>query len=252
MVMPRYLIGDEAVAGDRVRIDGDLGRHLSRSLRVAPGERLLVITASGIEHGVVVDRVDGDLLEATSLFARTAAGEPRLRVHVVQALVRELDDVVAGATHAGAASIRPFLAERSVVRPRTDQMAARRDRWHAIAREAAQLCGRVTVPRVEAAVGLDAVLRNLPAATRILTCDMHAPVALSRTALDDGDVAVVIGPEGSLSEAEMSALDAAGATRVHLGPRTFPARSAAALAVTVALCAAGDLDEPAAPPPWPA
>jgi 16S rRNA (uracil1498-N3)-methyltransferase len=250
--MPRYLVSDSAVAGDRVTIVGDLAAHLRKSLRVAAGERLLVVTGSGVEHGVVVDAVSPEAITGTSVFRRPAAGEPRLHVSVVQAVIRELDDVIAAVTHAGASAVAPFAAARSVVRIEAARLPARQQRWQAIARDAAQLAARVRIPEVAAPAALDDVLASLASGTRILACDMEAPQALSRLDLAAGvPVALVIGPEGSLSPGELAALQGHGATAVHLGTRILPARSAAAVAVTAALLRAGDLDDGTPPPPWP-
>src|SRR5947209_5941652 len=126
--MPRYLIDDTAVDGDRVTITGPLAAHLRRSLRVTPGERLLVTTASAVEHGVLVEAVADATVSGRSLFTRPAGGEPRCRITVLQALVREMDDVVAALTHAGAAAVAPIAAERSVVRLEPRRAPARRER----------------------------------------------------------------------------------------------------------------------------
>jgi 16S rRNA (uracil1498-N3)-methyltransferase len=59
------------------------------------------------------------------------------------------------------------------------------------------------------------------------------------------DVALVIGPEGGLDEADLDALHRANAAYVHLGPRTLPSRLAGAVATALLLAGAGDLDSAA-------
>ena len=64
-----------------------------------------------------------------------------------------------------------------------------------------------------------------------------------------GNVGLVIGPEGGLDPADLSTLADAGAVNVHLGPRTLPSRLAGAVATSLVLAAAGELDAAAAPRP---
>jgi 16S rRNA (uracil1498-N3)-methyltransferase len=250
--MPRYLVENGAIRGDAVDIDGALALHLARSLRVATGERIVVVDDSGREHGVVIATASPERVHGRVAWSRPAGGEPQLRITAVHALIREFDDVVAGLTHAGVTAIQPVLAGRGVIRLDGARAAARQERWRAIAAEAAQLAGRARVPEIAAVADLERSLAALRPKTRILACVVDAPTALTRIAIDPGNpLALVIGPEGGFDPAELAALSARDAEPVHLGARVFPARSAGAHAATIALTRSGDLDEPAAAPPWP-
>ena len=59
----------------------------------------------------------------------------------------------------------------------------------------------------------------------------------------------MIGPEGGLDVTDLRGLDDAGAVTVHLGSRTLPSRLAGAVATSLLLAGAGDLDAAAARPP---
>jgi 16S rRNA U1498 N3-methylase RsmE len=59
----------------------------------------------------------------------------------------------------------------------------------------------------------------------------------------------VIGPEGGFDDVDQALLDAARAAWVHLGPRTLPSRLAGAIATSLLLASAGDLDHAAEPVP---
>jgi len=51
--------------------------------------------------------------------------------------------------------------------------------------------------------------------------------------LDDSPIAVVVGPEGGLSEEELDALVAAGATRVKMGPGVMRTSTAGPIALAL-------------------
>jgi 16S rRNA (uracil1498-N3)-methyltransferase len=54
-------------------------------------------------------------------------------------------------------------------------------------------------------------------------------------------LAAIVGPEGGLTEAEVRACEAAGASAASLGPRTLRAETAAIVAVTLLQARFGDL-----------
>ena len=248
--MPRLFVTREQASGDRLSVDGDAARHLAGPLRVRPGELILVVDDGGVEHGVRVDAVERARVDGTVVWSRPASGEPRLRLSVIQALIREIDEVVAGLAEVGVAGIHPVVAERSVSRPDPERAGSRHRRWAGIAREAAELAHRAAIPSVHALTTLDSALAELPAGTRILACTVEADAPLARAEIDPTrPAALVIGPEGGFTHAEVDLLLAAGAERVHLGPRVLPARLAGVVAAGLLLGRAGDLDTalPAAP-----
>jgi 16S rRNA (uracil1498-N3)-methyltransferase len=98
---------------------------------------------------------------------------------------------------------------------------------------------------------LHEALQALPRNARILACVISpdaAPISRAVPA-QASDIALVIGPEGGLDVADLRTLDEWSAARVHLGSRTFPSRLAGAIATSLLLAAAGDLDAAAQPSP---
>jgi 16S rRNA (uracil1498-N3)-methyltransferase len=253
--VPRFFVPARDVEAGRAVIRGDDAAHLARSLRAEPGERVVVADDAGREHGVRLESVSAELVEGVVECSRAATGEPRLEVHVVQAIAKDgMDELVEALAEVGAAAIWPVVTRRTVVRLDERRAEHRVERWNAIARAAAGLAGRARPPAVHAVRGLDEVAAALPEGTRLVACATGAGVPLAGVAGDEGEqvgpIAVVIGPEGGLDADEVRALRAAGAVIAHLGPRVLRARLAGVIAVSTLLGAAGDLDAPVAG--WPA
>jgi 16S rRNA (uracil1498-N3)-methyltransferase len=250
--MPRFFVDASQIEDDRATlIDAD-AEHLARSLRARPGETIVVVAGGTVEHGVVLREVSVSRVSGSVVWTRAVSGEPRLAVHVLQAVpAQTMDATIEALTVAGATSIRPVLTARTVVRPDVSRAERRLERWRLIAREAAQLAGRAAPPAVSSVMSLRDALGVLPATTRVLACVIHPDSAPILTAVPAGAaaVALVIGPEGGLDEGDLGALERASAVYVHLGPRTLPSRLGGAVATALLLAGAGDLDSAAKPLP---
>jgi 16S rRNA (uracil1498-N3)-methyltransferase len=239
--MPRFFVPAAAVSDGRAAIEGDDAAHLARALRAAAGERVVVVDDAGREHGMLLDSVTAQRVEGAVEWSRAATGEPRIEVHVVQALAKDgMDELIEALGELGAAAIWPVTTRRTVVRLDTKRAEHRVQRWNAIARNAAGLAGRGKPPVVHALRDVKDVRNALPPATRLLACTTDAQTPLHRVDLrDTARVAVCIGPEGGFDPEELHGLDA---DAVHLGPRVVRARIAAIVAMTELLTAAGELD----------
>lgn len=163
---------------------------------------------------------------------------PQRPLVVIQAFGKgsRIDDVVRDATALDATEIWVVATSRSSV-PSPTEMRGRVERWRKIAVEAARQCQRGDVPRIEGVVAMTAVLQAL--SQRDLTKCVLWPKAgqpllqvLARSTC--AGVAMLIGPEGGLIDAEVDAARECGFQAVQLGPRILRTE----VATTVALGAA--------------
>ena len=250
--MPRFFVDSSAVSGGGVRIEGRDAEHLARSLRIRVGEAIVVVEDGRVEHGVIVDEASPVAVRGHIAWSRPASGDPRIDVHVLQAIpARGMDDAVEAVTAAGARSVWPVITERGVARLDPARSGNRTQRWAAVARDAAQLAGRAAPPVVHPVHLLGEALASLPPGCRILACvtqDGATPLH-AVTIAPESPVALIIGPEGGLGPGDLTSARAAGAEPVHLGARVMPSRLAGFLAVSLLLAAAGDLDHPVARAP---
>lgn len=251
MVPERFFIDGAVDAGSVVAVAGALARHIAQSLRMRAGDSIVAVDAGGREHGVRLRTVTAALVDGEVTWSREATGESRLRVTVVQALPRErMEDCIDVLVEAGAVAIRPVRTERTVSRPPDDRIAQRLRRWQVIATESAQLSGRGIIPVVHAPTSLAGGLAALTAGTRVIACTFDGVASLANLDVDASrPLALCIGPEGGFGDGDLEALRAAGAELVHLGPRVLRTRYAGAVATSLLLARAGDLDASVAAEP---
>ncbi|SDQ08657.1 16S rRNA (uracil(1498)-N(3))-methyltransferase [Microbacterium sp. cf332] len=235
-----FLVNDalDARPGGVVELTGAEAHHAAGVRRVRAGETVTVGDGAGVWLEGTVAAADPKLVRIDVL-SRRHEPAPARRVTLIQALAKGDRDELAvqACTELGVDRIVPWQAERSVSRWSGPKLDRGVQRWATIAREAAKQAHRAWVPGVDAPVSTaDLVARC--AAERVLVLEPTATARLSTTDLGDGDVALVVGPEGGISSAELDALRSAGATTVRLGDtvlRTSTAGPAALGVVNVAL-----------------
>jgi 16S rRNA (uracil1498-N3)-methyltransferase len=225
----------EAVVGASLLLEGDEGRHAATVVRIRPGERYFVADGDGrraLLEATDVDRawVRGRVLDVT------VEPEPAPRLVLVQALAKGDRDeqAVEAATELGVDEVVPWQAERSVVVWRGDRAARSLAKWTAVVARATKQSRRSRMPVTSPAVGLAPLVARVAgsALTLVLHEDATEPLA-SVDLPTSGDVLVVVGPEGGITDREVGALAAAGARPVRLGATILRASSAGPAALAV-------------------
>jgi 16S rRNA (uracil1498-N3)-methyltransferase len=231
--LPVFLV-ERLPDGEHAVLDGPEGRHAATVRRLRTGEALMLSDGNGGLARCAVRAVDRDSV-ALSVDRRWTEPAPQPRVVLAQALVKgdrgEL--AVELATEAGVDEILPWRAERCVARwedgPRGDKALAR---WRNTAREAAKQARRAWCPPVGAPLATPALAERVRQADLALVLHESADQGLATVALPtSGDLLLVVGPEGGISDTELATLTAAGALPVRLGPTVLRASTAAAVAL---------------------
>ena len=234
---PPVFLAGELPAGSRLVLDGEEARHAVTVRRMRAGERLVVSDGRGSAAECVIEAVrpGRDPVLDLVVEGRWTEAAPALRVVVAQALAKgdrgEL--AVELATEAGADEIVPWRAERSVVRweegPRGAKALAR---WQNTARAAGKQARRAWVPPVRDPVTTGQLAEIAAQAACAVVLEGGAPQRLTEVDLPaSGDLLLVVGPEGGVTDGELAMLVEAGAVAVRLGPTVLRTSTAAAVAL---------------------
>jgi 16S rRNA (uracil1498-N3)-methyltransferase len=221
--------------GDVITLDGADGRHAAVVRRLRPGELVSVGDGRGfVAECVVTGPGSGSGLEL-AVRARREVPRPRPRITVIQAIPKgdrgEL--AVEEMTEVGVDRIVPWAAARCVPVWRDDKGAAR---WQVKAREAAKQSLRAWIPEVTGPVTTAEAARLISAAECAVLLAPGAEQPLGSIAVpESGELIVVIGPEGGITDDESAALRAAGAAACKLGPSVLRTSTAGAVAAAVVL-----------------
>ncbi len=206
--------------GDTVSTSAAQAHYLAAVMRRAVGDVVHLFNGRDGEfaaHIVTLRRDRAELVVERLL--RVQAAEPDIWL-LFALLKRDATDlVVQKATELGVSALHPIITERC----NTHRMNG--NRLRAIAVEAAEQCERLTVPMLHD-------VRSLPAVLNGWRADRRLFVALERSkapwiAPIPGPKALMVGPEGGFSPAEVEAVRAHPfVTAVSLGPRVLRADTA--------------------------
>ena len=228
---PLFLL-DEVPDGDVVTVGGAEGRHAVDVLRLAAGERVRVSDGQGLLVLGSVLSAEASTLQVHVL-SRHDVPAPDPTFVLVQALPKGDRGALAVdlATELGVDRIVPWTAARCVTRWREDRVDKGLARWRAVARAASKQARRPRVPEVTEPMSTRQVCGMLADVDLALVLHEQARQPFAKVEVPrTGTVAVIVGPEGGLTDGEVVAFRAAGAEAVRLGPEVLRTSTAGAAA----------------------
>jgi 16S rRNA (uracil1498-N3)-methyltransferase len=234
---PRLFVDRELGGSVQVRLEGGQAHYLARVMRTAPGDTVILLDdATGEWAAKVVEtkRREVSLEIAEKLREREEVPDFRL----CPALLKKdrFDLVIEKATELGVARISPVLTRRCVA----DKLNP--DRARTVTIEAAEQCARTALPRVDAPMGLDALLKEWePDRALFFADEMGGEPAAETFASLGGPAGLLIGPEGGFDDAEREEIRSHPQARpISLGPRILRGETAAIAATALWMAVAGD------------
>lgn len=239
----RLYVDTRLAAGDTVELGADRLHYLSHVLRLKAGDGVRVFNGDDGEWLAGIDTVaKGRCRLAIEKILRPPAPEPDLWLLAAPIKRAHFDLVAEKATELGISRLWPVWTRHAVM------SRVNTDRLRALAVEAAEQCGRLTVPEVSEPADLAAVLGAWPRERRLVVLDERgggAPIAEALAPLPDGPGAVLTGPEGGFAHSELDLLrDLPFAVPVSLGSRILRAETAAIAALACWQALRGDWREP--------
>ena len=230
---PRLFVDQTLSDGREVRIDGGQAHYLISVMRMKQGAPVKLFD----------DRTGEWLAEVTAMGRRdlilTVSGHLRAREEVpdlwlLAAPIKKarIDLVAEKACELGVARYRPVITRRTII----ERLNLDRLRAHMV--EAAEQCGRASLPVLDEPIKLAALLKDWPEDRTLYFADESGGEPFRPK---PGPAAILVGPEGGFDAEERVAIRALPqAAAISLGPRILRAETAAIAAVSIWMAAAGD------------
>lgn len=239
MTSPRLFVANDLGPGKEFPLGTNQAHYLLHVLRLPEGAQVLVFDGKSGEWRaeiVKVKKAGCNLKIVRKVRDQTAPQD----LHYAFAPLKQarLDYMIQKATEMGVSLLQPAItAHTAVTRLNLDRMRAN-------AVEAAEQCGILAVPSIDAPLKLEALLDAGETGRAIVFCDERAAVASPLAAigkLEGRKITVLVGPEGGFSESERKLLLSRDFVHpVSLGPRVMRADTAAVAILALVNAVLGD------------
>jgi 16S rRNA (uracil1498-N3)-methyltransferase len=241
--MHRFFVPPALLAGDDVRLDGDVVQHLAVVLRLPAGSEVLLLDGCGGVCRCLLLTV-GKRAVTARVLERWRETETLLPLRLLQGVPKgeRMDLVLQKGTELGVGVFTPVLSERSVPRLDGARGAQRQERWQRIVNEATRQCRRPVLPSVGVPVVLAEALSTCNEALRLMLWEEESrPLAAVLPNETPADVALLVGPEGGFSATEAKQAKDNGFVAVGLGPRILRSETAGFAVAAILQHRYGDL-----------
>lgn len=241
MRIPRVYDNQSFAAGAEIELGAAASQHLGRALRMRPGDQVLLFNGEGGEYPAEIIEISKRHVRVRLGEMQAVAADPTLEVVVGQCLSRgeRMDFAVQKSTELGVTEIAPLFSERCEVKLSAERQGKRIDHWQQVAISACEQSLRSRVPEIHPPANLLDWIDSVDADLK-LVLHPEAPRALNDLPTPRR-VALLIGPEGGLSDAEVDAAAAAGFLPMALGPRVLRTETAPVAALALLHYLWGDL-----------
>lgn len=240
------MFSDELHEGWRMVLPQKVRRHAFGSMRLHNGDELQLSNGEGLRIRAIVSDADQGIVEVQSFETEEA---PRTRLALVQALAKTGHDeqAIDMATQIGVDEVIPWQANRSIARWKEGKTNTK---WYQTLCAATQQSRRAWLPKLtsmhlskqlvalckRACVHGDLVIVLHQDDTTHWTDIEHNVQLLMERCLQDGKertIYVVVGPEGGISEEEVTLFRDAGAQACVIGTNILRSATAGPVALTL-------------------
>ncbi|UTF59299.1 16S rRNA (uracil(1498)-N(3))-methyltransferase [Gilvimarinus sp. DA14] len=241
MRIPRVYVDQALCQGQVIVLSDNAAHYVSRVLRMGEGRPLILFNGQGGEyHGQIVSADK----KAVSVELDTYNPDDRkspLDIELAIGLSRgeRWDFVLQKATELGVSRIVPLSTERTEVKLKGDRLEKKQQHWQQIGISACEQSQRNRLPEIAPLTNLlDYIGEAKGAAKFVLHHRDSQGLAAQPTPTS---VSLLIGPEGGLSDEEITAARTAGFQPLTLGPRVLRTETAPIVAISLAQHLWGDL-----------
>ena len=233
--MSKFFVKPEQIKNDNIIIDGDDVNHILNVLRMKKDDEIQVCNqVTGENYKARIVQYSKNEIECKIEEKIGKSTESNVHIKIFQGIPKfeKMELIIQKNTEVGVNNIVPVIMERTVVKLDEKVASKKLDRWQKIAEIAAKQSMRDIIPNVKSIIK-----------TKEIDVDMYDVVLvayeneehnmlkaelkkLESQNKQEYNIAIVIGPEGGISEKEIELLDEKNVKFVSLGKRILRTETA--------------------------
>lgn len=241
MRIPRLYCPELSENRETMPLPEKLHRHAVQVLRLKQGAELHLFNGQGLEYSAILEDVAKRSSTVKLINKLKVENESPISITLLQGVSRgeRMDYALQKAVELGVNRIIPVVTQRCNVSFSGDRANKKQLHWQGVITSACEQSGRSILPILSNVTQLEEVLNNCAVKCR-LVLDPLADSGLTALA-QQNEVALLIGPEGGLSEQEVQQAVDMGFQAVTMGPRILRTETATVTALAIVQAAWGDI-----------
>ena len=244
MRIPRIFTDQPLSSGANLALTGSAARHLSSALRMSVGQEITLFNGLGGEFSATLTATAKSQVDVSLGDCREIDRESPLKLHLAIAVSRgeRMDWIVQKATELGVTEITPLFSERTEVKLNGERLEKKLRHWQQVSISACEQCQRNRVPIINNALTLDQWLSHSREDSEQLKLVLHhrSDTTLAQHQPPES-ACLLVGPEGGLSDNEISRAMDKGFAPLTLGPRVMRTETAPLAAISIMQSLWGDM-----------
>jgi len=223
-------IHTELVLSDQTEVvlQGQAAQHIAKVLRMNAGDHIRLFNDSGFFYPATIIQTAKKTVTIQTGIAEASLTESNLYTHLGQVMSRgdRMDYVIQKSTEMGVNEITPLSSERCELKLNAEREAKRITHWQQVAISAAEQCGRANAPKVHSVMSVDKWVKQQQGKGLSLVLHHRDTQSLTEVKETPTHVNMLIGPEGGLSQPEITSATLAGFIPSTFGPRVMRTETA--------------------------
>lgn len=230
----------DLTVGQSTVLDERSSHHLARVLRAKVGDFVTVFNGDGYNYASRISSITKAHITVDLLSKEDPCNESPLTTHLGLAVSKgdRFEWAIKKATELGVSSISPILSQRVDVRLPPERWKKKQDHWQQIVISACEQSGRAVVPEVHAPQPTELWVKAAKADSKFC---LHPGLSNMLPPTPPTSVALLIGPEGGLSDEEVTVASNCEFQGLNLGPRILRTETAPLVALSIVGTQWGDL-----------
>ena len=250
--MNRFFVSKDSIKGDMVRISGQDYNHISHSLRLQPGDKIIVCYGDGNDYLVKLTEFqnESEIVTGKIIEKKPNQNEPEVKITLAQAIPKNknMELVAEKCTELGFQSLIPLTTKRTIVKLSGKKKQKRINRWQRIVNEAAKQSQRGIIPDVKDIHSIENISKMKQDYDLIIifwTGENNNNLTDIFNNINKNDIEnilIVIGPEGGFTKSEVNLIkNKADGYSTNLGPRILRTETAGLAALSIILYEFGEV-----------
>lgn len=232
--MHRFFVDSHQINENIIRIIGKDVNHIKNVLRFNLKDKVEIVNSTTKQLYICeIKALQSDYIECYILEKKKENNESNIYIHILQAIPKfeKMEWIIEKCTELGVSEFTPVMMNRCIVKLDSKTQDKKIQRWRKIAEVAAKQSKRDIIPTVNSCISIDKIYEIVQNYDIVLVAYENEKKYTLKQAIEiekknNYRVAIIVGPEGGISQEEISKFSLFNFKIVSLGRRILRTETA--------------------------